>query len=254
MLTIGPMLGRLTPLEDTSVGQEFPKHWRNELADLHNINANCLEWLIIDKPLGENPMFYSYGESLDKFPIVSVNIHSLVTKKASMLELEHICKACVRHKIKRITLPLLEVSSLNNSYNKTNELDKFKQVVERYPQLSFSFETDLPAEEFKPMLDTSENFFMTYDTGNATAFNLDHEKEIEILNNKIDNVHLKDRLHNNGPSVKPFTGDTDFKLIFKSLKNIEYKNPFILETFRGTPGDEKTTVTNYIKQFKEIYV
>lgn len=254
MLKIGPMLGRLTPLKNSNSGQEFPEYWYNELYSLNAINANCIEWLIIDKPLLQNPLFYNYRSVLGEFPIVSVNIHSMVTKNINIPQLEHICKACIQYNIKRLTLPFIETSSFKKLYNQTSILNQLVRLAEKYPSLSFSFETDLTAEHLRPLLDICDSFYTTYDTGNTTAAGLDHEKEIEVLGNKIDNVHLKDRLFNNGPSVKPFTGDTDFKLIFKSLKNIGYDNPFILETFRGVPGDEKTTVKNYIKQFREIYV
>jgi hypothetical protein len=253
-MLIGPMLGRLTPLKDTSAGQEFPEHWYDELYSLDHIKANCLEWLIINKPFLDNPLFYSYKTLLAKFPIVSVNVHSLVTTNINILQLNYICKACTYYGIERLTLPFIEASSFKTLYNQKSILNQLVDLAEQYPNLSFSFETDLEAKEIRPILDICDSFYITYDTGNATASNLNHQKEIENLADKIDNVHLKDRLFNNGPSVKPFTGDTDFKLIFKSLKSIEYKNPFILETFRGNPGEEIVTVKNYIKQFKEIYV
>ena len=251
---IGPMLGRLSRLRNASSGQEFPDNWINELKSLKNIGANCIEWLIINRPLVENPLFYSYCSALEKFPIVSVNIHSMVTNHINIPQLEYICKACMQYNIKRLTLPFIEACSFKTLYNQRSILNSLIKLGEKYPTLSFSFETDLTAEDLRPILDTCDSFYTTYDTGNVTAANLNHEKEIEVLANKIDNVHLKDRLLNNGPSVKPFTGDTDFKLIFNCLKNIEYKNPFILETFRGNPGDENLTVKNYIKQFRDIYV
>jgi len=235
------MLGRLTSLKHSSSGQEFPDNWENELRCLKSIGASCLEWLVVDTE--KNPL---YDNDLSKYPITSINVHALVMERLGFFELDKICLNACRQGIFRLVLPMMEASSIKSD----SEIDIYQELSKKYPKLSFSFETELSASEILPILNMSNNFFVTYDTGNTTCYNFDHEKEIQTLRNKIDNVHLKDRIRSGGPSVEPFTGNTDFKLIFGCLKKIQYNGAFILETFRGPSGKEVDTVSRHIERFK----
>ena len=75
-----------------------------------------------------------------------------------------------------------------------------------------------------------------------------HDEYIIVLKEKIDNVHLKDRTFS-AQTVPPFEGDTDFELIFKTLKNIGYKGRYTLQTAREKDGEETTTVTKHLQLF-----
>ena len=238
---MGPMLGRLTPLKNPSSGQEFPDDWMREVSCLKAIGADCLEWIITDAE--NNPL---YDADLTSYPIASINLHTLILRKLSFNELEKICFHAVRQGIFKLVLPMMDASSIQSR----DWIKVYKELSQKYPPLSFSFETELRASEIMADISSSNSFFITYDTGNATSYNFDHSKEIEIFNNKINNVHLKDRIASGGASVEPFTGDTDFKLIFNKLKNINYHGNLILESFRGVVGEEVNTVSRYMKKFK----
>ena len=68
------------------------------------------------------------------------------------------------------------------------------------------------------IIDINSNLFVTYDTGNITSYGLNHKDYILTLKDKINQVHIKDRIINPLETVEPTKGDTDFKLIFDCLK------------------------------------
>ena len=93
-----------------------------------------------------------------------------------------------------------------------------------------------------------KHFFVTYDTGNVTSCNFDHTEYVNLLAKYINNVHLKDRTLD-GKTVEPFTGDTDFKLIFQLLNEVGYNGPYTMQTARGVEGKEYETIMRH----KEIF-
>lgn len=242
MIQIGPMLGRLTPLR-SNAGQEFPDDWQKEIDLLKNIGANCIEWIVVD--YDDNPLFQNIN--LKPYPILSINIHALVDFDFNEDFVNKVCTHAMKNNIFKLVLPLIEKSDLSNS---TDIIQSVKKIANNYPAINFSIESTLCALDLLPLIVENDNIYVTYDTGNTTAQNFNHATEITILKNKINNIHLKDRLYNGGPNVKPFTGNTNFTEIFKSLKQINYQDTFILETYRGQKGKEQNTVKKYIQDFK----
>ena len=47
--------------------------------------------------------------------------------------------------------------------------------------------------------------------------------------------------------------DTDFNIIFKTLKEIDYQGPFIIQTARGETGKEKETILQHKRIFEGLY-
>ena len=68
----------------------------------------------------------------------------------------------------------------------------------------------------------------------------------------VTNVHIKDRTIK-GSSVSPTFGDTNFDLIFSTLLDKGYCNPFTLQTMREKTGFEKETILNHSKIIRRIY-
>ncbi len=66
---------------------------------------------------------------------------------------------------------------------------KFKKLIvefaKKFPNLKFSFECELPIEGLYDILELSDNFYVTYDTGNITSYGLQHEKYIDAFYQKI---------------------------------------------------------------------
>jgi|7_EtaG_2_1085326.scaffolds.fasta_scaffold01096_12 hexulose-6-phosphate isomerase len=238
------MIGRLTPLESGTVGQEFPEDWKREIFLLDVVGATCAEWLVTTA--SPNPL---HDDDLSNEPVTAVNIHYLTEENLSVDKMEAICKSTIKQKIFNLTLPLMGATSLRDLTKRMEIVDKLIKIVKKYPEIDFSLETELPAVEMAPILSLASNLYVTYDTGNITSYGYNHKEEILSYGSKINNVHLKDRLIN-GPSVLPFTGDTNFRKIFESLKKINYKGPYILELARPRKGTEVDYVTRYIKKFK----
>jgi sugar phosphate isomerase/epimerase len=86
-----------------------------------------------------------------------------------------------------------------------------------------------------------------------TSGGFDHESWIANCVSYIKNVHLKDRTKNPITTVKPFTGDTDFDLIFDKLALLGYKGRFTLQTAREEEGQELLTTIKNGNRFKQLY-
>lgn len=79
-------------------------------------------------------------------------------------------------------------------------------------------------------------YFMAYpDVGNITGWNYDVCTELQLSKNHIIQIHLKDTLRVSPTSKGQFRdlvigeGEVDFFSIFKTLKNMEYCAPLVIE-------------------------
>jgi len=249
---IGIIQGRLTkPLEGF---QECPSDWKREFSLLSNIGLKHVEWIITEKSFSSNPFFY---EDLTEYPISSVCADNLVNSQISTYGfLEHnlkpICEASIRNNVECITIPLLEDSSMQNVETRKMFCNNIIKITEKYPDLLFSFEAELDKNGICDILYMSDNYRITYDTGNMTSCRIDHKSYIDDLHDRINNVHLKDRTYN-AETVYPMSGDTDFLNIFRYLKSHNYNGPYSLQTARGPTGSETFTIQQHVKIFKEVY-
>ena len=114
-------------------------------------------------------------------------------------------------------------------------------------------EAELHQKKLKKILDLNDNLFVTYDTGNITSYGLNHRDYIFELADKIKQVHIKDRIIQPLKTVEPNTGDTDFKLIFNCLKQINYDGLYTLQTARMENGNEVNTILRHKKIIEDIY-
>ena len=118
--------------------------------------------------------------------------------------------------------------------------------------MQFSFECELTIAGLQDILQLSDNFYVTYDTGNITSYGIDHSDYISTFYSRINNVHLKDRTRK-AQTVAPSNGDTDFSLIFKKLFSLGYNGPYTMQTARGKTGDEFNTALLHRDILKGIY-
>jgi hexulose-6-phosphate isomerase len=246
---IGIIQGRLSP--PLKGFQECPENWQREFDLLEQVGLSHIDWIVTKESFKNNPIFF---ESLNGYPINSICADNLVDK-CIFGELESnlapICNAAARNDIKNITIPLLENSSVRDKQNRDIFIKLMLPIADTYSNLNFSFEAELESEKLLEIVDLRDNFFVTYDTGNITSCGFDHKEYINLVKHKIDNVHLKDRTFD-AKTVHPLTGDTNFSLIFKVLKEIEYNGIYTLQTARGSSGSEVETVYEHIKIFKEM--
>jgi hypothetical protein len=256
-MKLGIMQGRLSLPVDEHI-QEFPfDKWKMEFIHLFNMKLNHIEWLVTKLSYKENPIF-SNNYQLSNLPINSICADNLVDEKIHNLkflkkELLPLCDAAYKNNIPSITIPLLEESSLVDNKKRKTFCKNILKITEMLKNpISFTFEAELGIEELKEIVDLSDNFFVTYDTGNITSFGIDHKEYIKSLGKKINNVHLKDRTKN-AETVTPGKGDTDFKTIFQCLKKINYNSTFTMQTARGPFGEEINTILDHKNYFKEIF-
>ena len=255
-MDLGIVQGRLSPPVEGF--QETPVEWRREFGLLKQHDLNHIEWVITKKSFMTNPLF---SKDFDKreLPISSVCADNLVDKRIftqPFLEenLAPICDVAVKHDIQFVTIPLLEDSSLADDELRGFFKKNILSFAKKYPGLNFSFEAEMPASSLLEIVGMSSNFYVTYDTGNLTSMFVNHERYIDLVFHKINNVHLKDRSRQGGGmSHPPGKGDTNFKLIYATLKDLGYNNLYTLQTARGPFGEEISTVLKHRDILQEIY-
>jgi sugar phosphate isomerase/epimerase len=160
----------------------------------------------------------------------------------------------VELKLNKIVIPLLEDSSVENEYIRYEFLKNIIPLSEKYLSINFCFEFECDKEIVMDVVNKKDNFFITYDTGNFTSTykeKIDHKELINYFGSKIKNVHFKDRTFN-GETKHFGLGDTDFKTIIDSLKNINYTDNIILQLARDIDGDEINYIKNTYQKIKTL--
>ena len=253
MKKLGVIQGRLS--KPTEGFQECPLDWEREFDLLPGLGLDHIEWIITTSYYLTNPLF---GTDLSGYPISSVCADFMVHpdfKKKSYLSsfLIPVCEASLRSDLKRITIPLLEESSVSRDPDLYDFINCFKEVVERFPDISFLIEAELEPYKLKKILDISPSIMVTYDTGNITSCNLNHKHYTTELSSRISQVHLKDRTLSPVNTVPPGEGDTDFRLIFSLLKDINFGGIYTLQTAREKSGDEINTISKHKNLLTSLY-
>jgi len=255
-MDLGIIQGRFSPpLEGF---QDTPMQWRREFDLLQQHNFNHIEWIVTKNSFSTNPILNLNFNKQD-LPISSICADNLVDKRIFTLpflesNLIPICDAAVRHDIDFVTIPLLEQSSLVDDELRMYFKKNILSISNRFPSLKFSFEAEMAARPLMEVLEASDKFYATYDTGNMTSMFVNHENYIDLIFDKINNVHLKDRIRHGGSmSYPPGKGETNFKLIFAILKELGYNNLYTLQTARGPSGEEVPTVLRHRDILQEMY-
>lgn len=251
-MNLGIIQGRLSPPVEGF--QETPSDWKREFEVMSRLNLSHMEWIVTQNSFSTNPLFY---ENLIEYPIHSVCADNLVDSKIDNFDfvvhnLAPICRAAVKNEIPYVTIPLLEESCVMNENTRSSFKFILEEVVTAFPDIKFSLEAELPSEELLDLLSVGENIFVTYDTGNITSCNYNHDEYIKEVGERISNVHLKDRTFL-GESVVPGHGDTDFIGIFTALTAVNYSGPFTLQIARAIDGWEEQATSIYMNEMKYYY-
>lgn len=250
----GIIQGRLLPPVDGHI-QEFPKdNWEKEFEYAKENNINHIEWLITKKSFSEGVLCLDIEKYSNQ--ISSICCDNLIDKRIYSEEflseqLRPICDFAVRNNIKAVSIPLLEDSELL-PYNQDYCIKLLSSYGAVYPELCFYFEMESPPETALVLVNSRNNFFYTYDTGNITSCGYNHEDYLQKLIHKTRNIHLKDRVINPIKTVEPGTGDTNFKLIFDFLKKNNYIYLYTIQTARGDNGKEVETIKRHIKFYEQF--
>jgi L-ribulose-5-phosphate 3-epimerase len=251
IVNIGIIQGRLS--KPTEGFQECPVDWKREFTLLPVAGLTHIEWIVTHKSFYNNPFF---DIDLTKYAISSVCADNLVDNRiadAQFLKdsLLPICDAALKNNVKNVTIPILEDSDLSDNKKRDTFCNEITEIGKIYSSLNFSFEIENIAHVIADIVYLRDNFYLTYDTGNMTSVQVDHERYLRMFFNKINNVHLKDRDVDNN-TVTPGTGATDFNKIFAFLKKRGYNNNYTLQTARED-GDEFETILRHKKNLEKIY-
>lgn len=252
-MKLGIIQGRLSPPVNNEI-QEFPKNWLREFSLLNVLGLNHIEWIVTEQCFYKNPI---RNHNLRGLSINSICLDKIIYKefykKDNLIQIVgQIIHACLQNNIGCITIPLLEESNVEDDSIRKEFIDNLNTISKSFPDIIFSIEAELQIEKLKEIIDSNENFFVTYDTGNITSYKISHEEFIETFIDKINNVHLKDRTFDK-QTVSPGNGDTHFPYIFKLLQEYGYNGLFTIQTARGKTGNELQTIKSDIRFFKEIW-
>ena len=265
------MQGRLVKDEKNLI-QSFPtKNWVKEFSIANQLGLKKMEWTIDRKNILKNPLFNKNQiikikklSKVNDLKIESITcdffmqrpFFKIKNRKKMSIEislLKMLIKLSKKIGIKYFILPLVDNSSINSKKEEQiliKELIKASKILKKNKQ-KILFEIDYPPTKLKNFIKKFPPlvFGINYDLGNSASNGYDLKEEIDYFK-YVKNIHIKDRKLN-GPTVPLGKGDADFNFFFKSMKKINYKGNFILQTARGKNDiNEIKKNLSFLKKFK----
>lgn len=262
------MQGRIYPHSLEKL-QLFPKYkWEKELDAAESIGFKNFELLfdkdlycrsILDKNLNQEKLNL-IGSCNKGLAVKSINIDYFCTLKTfddNKLDflnmLDEIINLIKGTSVKILVIPYCDENNLKDIDDLYKALEIFKESKIDELMISnnlfLSLELGLSAKSIKEVFNnfSFKNIGICYDLGNATGFGFKPEKEILLLNNLINHVHIKDKPLN-GSNVMLGNGDVNFTKCINSLHKINFKGGLILETiYNKSPLAEALKNYNFIK-------
>lgn len=269
-LPIGIMQGRLTPSEGRGI-QFFPfENWEKEFALGKEIGIDEIEWIFDYEQYEENPLWTEVGCQAinDWIKATGVKVKSVCFDyfmrrpffkgkgryEENMDVFSRVLDGMDRIGASLIEVPLVDDSSIKNEKERETVLELARDMAERAARKKIiaGFETDMPPRIFRTFLEDvgRDNVAANYDSGNSSGLGYDHQEELLSLGTLVANVHIKDRVFQNG-TVKLGTGSADFDKVFSALESIGYHGSLILQAARGEDGDEKNTILAQMRFVEE---
>ena len=267
---IGFIQGRLSEVVDGKI-QAFPsKNWKNEFPLARKIGFDLIEWTIDDENFYDNPLLKKTDEATikqlmvkNKIKLKSVTGDFLMQKpfyKCEGIEKrncqEKLISLIIQSKkfgINYIVMPLVDNGSITcDEYEK--ELKNFLISINnllKVNKVMILFESDFSPSRLSKLISffPSDTFGINYDMGNSASLGFDPFEEFHYYGDRIKNVHIKDRKLN-GTTVPLGEGNTNFNIVFKNLKMINYTGSYILQTARAIDGDHFNILKKYFEMTK----
>ena len=252
--------------------QAFPwDHWREEISLAEQFKFPLMEWTLDFDRWDENPLMSLSGRR--EIRLLSgrsgVRILSLTgdcfmqapffktegRKRALLIEdLQRIVKACGEMHIRYLIFPLVDKGRIENEQQQRVLEDELLHLASflKKEGVQILFESDFSPVKLKRFIGSlpTEVFGINYDIGNSASLGFNPVEEIEGYGARIRNVHVKDRLLN-GSTVPLGKGNADFPLVFSSLKKLDYKGNYILQTARAINGDHAFALCAYRDKVEE---
>jgi len=246
-MLVGIMQGRLSNKAGKPL-QSFPwSSWQEEFVRAAETGFDLIEWLVDGEQDEKNPIATEKGRdeikalmAEHKVGVRSLCAHTFIDgallKKgnASLVAVNHL-KDILNYSsaigIEFVVLPVMDAMSLH-SESARDDLKKILRSVLPESEAFLLLESDLPGNELAAFVDevNSPKLGVLYDFGNANAMGFDIVKDISILGTRIREIHIKDRVSNNGPSHRLGEGDTLFSEGIQALVKSSWQGPFVLET------------------------
>jgi len=253
------MQGRLSPILKKKI-QSFPwNYWKKEIIIAKKNNFNLIEWTLDHPRLLNNPLISSkeQRETLcflkkNKMSVNSVTcdffmqkpfflIKNKIKRELNINNLAKIIKELINAKIKFIIIPLVDKSSIKNTYQEKLVIREFNKIIKNLNTNNFKtkilFEIDYSPTKLKKFIKKfSSSFFgINYDSGNSASLNYNIDEEFNCYGDRILNIHIKDRIKY-GKTIKLGRGNVNFLKLKKNLKKLHYNRNLILQTARNIYG------------------
>lgn len=265
MNKIGIMQGRLSSITSKNLDLFPIKDWQHEFEYASKIGLDYIELICDKKSLSENPINNSRGikeinylANFHKLSLISVCNNFIIENSIwndqfvlkQNIDLINTIKPL---KLSYFILPLVGKSSLDGiDFKKI--MSTLKDILNTLDSANINLliESNLSINELKVLLKelNHEKTKILFDVGNLSSLGRDISFEIEELGDLIGHIHIKDK-DLNGVNVKLGNGIVDFEKLFISLKKINYKGFFTLETTPGinpvkTALNHKNFLLNYL--------
>ena len=258
------MQGRLTQSKKNEL-QKFPKNWKKEFYYLNKTKLDYIEFFTEQKKNKKNPIWSNKNINEIKLKLSKINykkfilcdnftVINLIIKKNTKIYLFNLIDRLSQIKYSKLIIPIIFKKNLKN-----HEFEKYvNSIIEiinhsKKNKVKVSFEFLASAKivkKFCRKFYENNDFFITYDTGNAYLFDKNFYKDIYFFKNYIDHIHLKDR-DIFGNNVILGKGKINFNLFLTKLNTLkEYCGTMTFETNRGTnPIDTANSNLKIIKSF-----
>ena len=175
--------------------------------------------------------------------------------------LKHLIHKCSKLGIKILEIPLVDSSSIKTVKDEDEFIFNIQKIIPLLESndIFLTLETDFPPRKFEQFIGKFDhpNIKANYDIGNSTSLGYNLKEELEIMNQWIINIHIKDRLFK-GPSVPLGKGNVDFETFFLTLSKINFKGDLIIQSAR-LDDYEKPEVTckkylKFVNQYVDKYL
>lgn len=267
MNDLGIMQGRLTN-KGGFYPQQFPwTDWQQEFATASAAEIAYIEWMFNLDDYEKNPIWTENGRKQITFCenhtgvfVKSVCANYFMKKglyengkpnEKSFTILFKLIEYMADIDAKILVLPLFEDNMMSVESLCSVSFRQAVTAAER-KCIRIALETDWDAALCSRILELLDSDYLgiCYDLGNAMGNGKDILSEIQLLKNKIFDIHIKDKTLG-GTTVMLGEGDVDFAKCFSLLQSIEFQEPMILESYYGESAVSDTLKNiHYIEKIR----
>ena len=239
---IGIMQGRLFPNEINRL-QVFPSSWKHEFAIIKDLGFDYIE--LLDDKEGQfrkilkttSIEFFSELNSYN-LPLISVCLDRLCNFSLFndsyyfCKEIDEFLTYFTTDDKVILVIPFFDINHINSK----EEFEKCLEMLSRYDtqlkdrNIHLSLEVDLDATTISNVFKcyNFNNIGVCYDFGNSIQNEFDLKRELLVLQNHINHIHVKDKY--NGVNIRLRKNNKQLINGFDTLMEIGYKDGLCLET------------------------